>query len=85
MRIRPAMGAGAKVFGARFSNMNEAVKGFLSDNPLVFINGQKLTGLTFLDSTTEHLPRFQDIPGLSNLIVVTRGSNLLDGGTGNRE
>jgi hypothetical protein len=71
MRIRPAMGHYAKVCGIRFSKMSEAVKDFLSANPFIFMDGNKLRGLVLVASKDIHLPDFLSIPGLSGLSVIS--------------
>jgi len=71
MQIRPAKEYYAKVYGIRFSNMNEAVKDFLSANPFIFMDGKKLGGLVLLGFKDVHLPDFLNIPGLSSLFVIS--------------
>ena len=79
MRIRPPQKIDEQVFGIKFSNMNEAVKDFLSTNPFIFSDGENLRGLTLLDSDTKSVPNLLNVPGLSSLFVIStnfRFSNL---------
>jgi hypothetical protein len=71
MSIRPAMGKGAKVFAAKFSDNNETTKGFLLLNPFIFLEGENLRGLTYLGSEVSLKTEFLTVPGLSSLLVVS--------------
>ena len=71
MRIRPPPKKDEQVFGIKFSNMNEAVKDFLSTNPFIFSDGENLRGLTLLDSNTRNIRQFLNTPGISSLFVIS--------------
>jgi dethiobiotin synthetase len=81
MRIRPAMGDSAQVFGARFSNMNEATKDFLSTNPFVILEGKSLKGLTFRETVKRDMFDFLNVPGLSSFLVISSDLGNLNHGS----
>lgn len=81
MRIRPAMGNNAQVFGARFSNMNEATKSFLSMNPFVYLDGKSLKGLTFCGTLERDMFDFLRVPGLSSFLVLSSDLGNLNHGS----
>jgi hypothetical protein len=81
MRIRPAMGDGAQVFGAKFSNMNEATKDFLSTNPFVILDGKSLKCLTFRNTVKREAFDFLNVPGLSSFLVISSDLNNLNHGS----
>lgn len=71
MRIRPALGDGARVFGVRLPRMSEAAKDFLSTNSFVISEGQKLKGLTFRFAEEADMLNFFNVPGLSSVFVIS--------------
>ena len=81
MRIRPAMGDGAQVFGAKFSNMSEATKDFLSTNPFVILDEKSLKCLTFRNTVKTEVFDFLNVPGLSSFLVISSDLNNLDYGS----
>jgi hypothetical protein len=71
MSVRPANGSGAQVFGVRFSGVGAFVRRFLSDNPFVFVDGDCLSGLVFLESVDDLSVKSFFVSGLSSLYVVS--------------
>ena len=71
MWVRPAVGSSAQVFGVKFSGGSGSFRGFLSVNAFVFMVGEVLCGLVFLDSVDDLSVRPFCVSGLGCLFVVS--------------
>ena len=71
MWVRPAKGVGAQVFGVRFSGVPESLRRFLSVYAFVFMVGDELSGLVFLESVDDLSVRSFCVSGLACLFVVS--------------
>jgi hypothetical protein len=80
MWVRAARGDSAQVFGVRFSGLGESVRRFLSVNSFVFVDGEGLSGVVFLERVDELSVKPFCVPGLTSLYIVSpevhRSSNL---------
>ena len=78
MWVRPAKGTGAQFFGLKLSDVCASMKSVLSHNPFVFMDGEGLSGLVFLESITDLSVKPFFVPGLSNLYVVSPSADVSD-------
>jgi len=80
MWVRAARGDSAQVFGVRFSGLGESVRRFLSVNSFVFVDGEGLSGVVFLERVDASSVKPFCVPGLSSLYIISpevhRSNNL---------
>ncbi len=78
MRVRPARGVSAQVFGVRFSGVPALIGGFLSTHPFVFMDRGSLRGLVFLESVKDLSVKPFCVSGIDCLYVLSSSVDVSD-------
>jgi hypothetical protein len=71
MQFRPMQTLDARICAIKFCNFDAGVRGFLEDNPFIFMDETHLTGFVFSNSTAKGFQQEYCVPGLSGIVLLS--------------